>query len=70
MYLLEKWPLKCQLLRITFPYIFFIALVALCAGILNTWQKFWVPAFTPVWLNVSFLVVGGRTQPERTQVLD
>ena len=51
------FALTVQLLRITFPYIFFIALVALCAGILNTWQKFWVPAFTPVWLNVSFLVL-------------
>ncbi len=51
------FALTVQLLRMTFPYIFFIALVALCAGILNTWQKFWVPAFTPVWLNVSFLVL-------------
>lgn len=50
-----KFALTVQLLRITFPYIFFISLVALAAGILNTWNRFWVPAFTPVWLNLSFL---------------
>ncbi|MGH8705605.1 MAG: murein biosynthesis integral membrane protein MurJ, partial [Burkholderiales bacterium] len=43
-------------LRITFPYILFISLVALAAGILNTWSRFAVPAFTPVLLNVSFIV--------------
>ena len=50
-----KFALTAHLLRITFPYIFFIALVALSAGILNTWQRFWVPALTPVWLNVALL---------------
>ena len=50
-----EFALTAQLLRITFPYIFFIALVALSAGILNTWSRFWVPAITPIWLNVAFL---------------
>ena len=52
----EKFALTVQLLRITFPYILFISLVALAAGILNTWSRFAVPAFTPVLLNVSFIV--------------
>src|SRR5512147_1432146 len=51
----EKFALTVQLLRITFPYILFISLVALAAGILNTWNRFSVPAFTPVLLNVSFI---------------
>ena len=51
-----KFELTVQLLRITFPYIVFISLVALASGILNTWSRFAVPAVTPVLLNVSFIV--------------
>jgi len=51
----EKFALTALLLRITFPYIVFISLVALAAGVLNTWSRFAVPAFTPVLLNVSFI---------------
>ncbi|HVL10377.1 MAG TPA: murein biosynthesis integral membrane protein MurJ [Burkholderiaceae bacterium] len=42
--------------RVMFPYIGLISLVALASGILNTWRKFAVPAFTPVLLNLSFIV--------------
>src|SRR5215212_9053626 len=52
----EKFATTVQLLRITFPYIVFISLVALSAGILNTWNKFSVPAVTPTLLNVAFIV--------------
>ncbi len=41
--------------RWMFPYIFFMGMVALSAGILNTWKKVAVPAFTPVLLNLSFI---------------
>ena len=51
-----KFDLTVALLRVTFPYLFFISLVALAAGILNTHNRFAVPAFTPVMLNVSFIV--------------
>jgi len=51
-----KFELTVALLRITFPYIFFISLVALAAGILNTWSRFAIPAITPALLNVSFIV--------------
>jgi putative peptidoglycan lipid II flippase len=51
-----QFALTVQLLRITFPYILFISLVALGAGVLNTWGRFGVPAFTPVLLNLSFIV--------------
>src|SRR6185295_20331584 len=51
-----KFGLTVAMLRITFPYIVFISLVALAAGVLNTWSRFAVPAFTPVLLNVSFIV--------------
>lgn len=52
----QKFGLTVQMLRITFPYILFISLVALAAGVLNTWSRFAVPAFTPVLLNISFIV--------------
>ncbi len=52
----EKFQLTVELLRITFPYILFISLVALAAGILNTWGRFAIPAFTPTLLNLSFIV--------------
>lgn len=52
----ERFELTVQLLRITFPYIGFISLTALAAGILNTYSRFSVPALTPVLLNLSFIV--------------
>lgn len=51
----EKFELTVQLTRITFPYIFFMSLVALAGGVLNTWSRFAIPAFTPVLLNLSFI---------------
>ncbi len=51
----EKFDLTVQLLRITSPYIFFISLVSVAAGILNTYNKFWVPAFAPILLNLCFI---------------
>ena len=50
-----KYELAVQLLRITFPYLFFISLSALAAGILNTYGRFGVPAFTPALLNLSLI---------------
>jgi len=51
----EKFALTVAMLRITFPYILFISLVSFAGGILNTWSRFAVPAFTPTLLNLSFI---------------
>jgi putative peptidoglycan lipid II flippase len=51
----EKFALTISLLRVTFPYILFISLTSLAGGILNTYSRFSVPAFTPVLLNLSFI---------------
>ena len=51
----HKYDLTVQMLRITFPYLLFISLVAMAAGILNTYGRFGVPAFTPVLLNLSMI---------------
>lgn len=50
-----KFELTVTLTRITFPYILFMSLVALSGGILNTWSRFALPAFTPVLLNITFI---------------
>ena len=51
----QKFALTVDLLRVTFPYIFFISLVSLAGGILNTYSRFTVPALTPTLLNLSFI---------------
>lgn len=51
-----KFDLTVVLTRITFPYIAFMSLVALSAGVLNTWSRFSIPAFTPVLLNVAMIL--------------
>lgn len=51
-----KFDLTVAMLRVTFPYIFFISLVSLAGGVLNTWSRFTVPALTPTLLNVAFIL--------------
>ena len=51
----QKFDITVSMLRIIFPYIFFISLVALAGGILNTYSRFSVPAFTPVLLNLCMI---------------
>ncbi len=50
-----KFQLTVDALRICFPYLLFISLVAVSAGILNTCGRFAVPAATPVLLNLSLI---------------
>lgn len=50
-----RFQLTADMLAITFPYIFFISLTAFAGGILNSYNKFAVPAFTPVLLNLSLI---------------
>jgi putative peptidoglycan lipid II flippase len=52
-----------QMLRFTFPYLFFISLTALAGAILNTYRQFAVPAFTPVLLNVVLILFAGWIAP-------
>lgn len=51
------------LTRLMFPYIGFMSLVALAAGILNTWKKFALPAATPVLLNVCMILAAWLLAP-------
>jgi len=49
----EKFQLTADLLRVTFPYILLISLSSFVGAILNTWNRFSVPAFTPTLLNIA-----------------
>ena len=51
----EKFRLTSQLLRITFPFLFFVSLTALAGGVLNSFHKFALPALTPVILNLCMI---------------
>ncbi len=49
--------------RWMFPYIAFMSLVALGAGVLNTWRRFAVPAATPVLLNICMIAATALGAP-------
>ena len=51
----SKLSLTADLIRITFPYLFLISMTGFAGGILNTYGRFGVPAFTPVLLNLSLI---------------
>lgn len=53
-----KFDAAADMLRITFPYLLLISLTAFAGGILNTYGRFGVPAFTPVLLNLSMIGAG------------
>ncbi len=53
----EKFELAASLLKITFPYLWFISFTALAGAVLNTMGKFAVAAFTPVLLNIAIILM-------------
>ncbi len=61
------FDLTVDLLRVTFPYILFISLTALAAGILNSHGRFTIPALAPALLNVSFIVAALFVAPHLEQ---
>ncbi len=50
-----RFDLATAMLRFTFPYLLFVSLTAFAGGVLNTYGRFAVPAFTPVILNVVLI---------------
>lgn len=51
----HKLVLTADMLVLTLPYILFISLTALAGGVLNTYKRFAIPAFTPVFLNLCMI---------------
>jgi len=58
-----QFALAVEMLRWTFPYLLFVSLTALAAGVLNTYRKFALPAFAPVVLNVVMIVFAAFLAP-------
>ncbi|EJG1184999.1 murein biosynthesis integral membrane protein MurJ [Vibrio parahaemolyticus] len=63
----EKFELASLMLKITFPYLWFITFVALSGAILNTLGKFAVSSFTPVFLNVVIILAAWFISPQMSQ---
>ncbi len=59
----SRFDLTIEMLRFTFPYMFFISLVALGSGVLNSYGQFGVPAFNQTLLNLVMIVTAGVVAP-------
>jgi putative peptidoglycan lipid II flippase len=52
----SKFAATAEMLRITFPYLLFISMTGVAGAVLNSYDRFAVPAFTPLLLNISLIV--------------
>ncbi len=62
-----QFELAAQMLRMTFPYLLFISLVAFAAGVLNTYGRFAAASFVSVWLNVVLIAAAVLVSPHLEQ---
>ena len=60
---LDRFDAAVVMTRVMFPYIGFMSLVALAAGVLQTWKRFAVPAVTPVLLNLAVMLAAWLLAP-------
>ncbi len=58
-----RFDMAVTMLRITFPYLFLISLTAFAGAVLNTYSRFWVAAFTPVFLNICMITAAFWLSP-------
>jgi putative peptidoglycan lipid II flippase len=63
----DRFDLTVEMLRFTFPYMFFISLVALGSGVLNSYGRFAVPALNQTLLNLAMIVTAGVVAPHFTK---
>ena len=59
--------LATEMLRLTFPFLMFVSLTAMCGAMLNTYGYFGVPAFTPVLLNICMILAALFLSPHLSQ---
>jgi len=62
----ERFALASNMLQLTFPYLMLISLTGMAGAILNTYGYFGVPAFTPVFLNISMILCALYLSPRCT----
>ncbi|WP_225763240.1 murein biosynthesis integral membrane protein MurJ [Stenotrophomonas sp. Marseille-Q4652] len=60
----EQAELATLMLRITFPYALFISIASLVGGVLNSYQRFAIPALSPILLNVSMIAAALCLAPQ------
>lgn len=60
----QRYDLAVTMLRINFPYLMLISLTAFSGAILNTYSRFWVAAFTPVFLNITMIIAAIYFSPQ------
>jgi putative peptidoglycan lipid II flippase len=58
-----KFTATAEMLRITFPYLLFISMTGVAGAILNSYDRFAVPAFTPLLLNISMILAALVSAP-------
>jgi putative peptidoglycan lipid II flippase len=58
-----RLSISIDMLRITFPYLLLISLTAMLAAVLNSYSRYWEPAFNPVWLNVAMIAAAWLLAP-------
>lgn len=64
----DKHDITVSITRLMFPYMFFIGLMAIAMGVLNTYKHFTMPALSPILLNISmisfavYILVSGKTE--------
>ncbi len=63
----QKLQQTSDLLRITFPYLFLISMTGLAGAVLNSYGRFAVPAFTPVFLNIVLIFAAVIASPRFEQ---
>ncbi|HJL80768.1 MAG: murein biosynthesis integral membrane protein MurJ [Gammaproteobacteria bacterium] len=59
----DRYELSIEMLRLTFPYLLFISLTALCGAVLNTKKHFWATAFNPIILNIVLILFAVLMSP-------
>ena len=62
-----KYTLTSDMIRITFPYLFLISMTGFCGAVLNSYGQFAVPAFTPIWLNLSLITGAVWVSPQLSE---
>lgn len=63
----SQWEIATAMLRLTLPYIFFITLTAFAASVLNIYERFAIPAFTPAILNLILIACALWLAPQLDQ---
>ena len=58
-----KFQLTHEMIRITFPYLLLISMTGFCGAILNSYGRFAVPAFTPIFLNLCLIFAATVAAP-------